>query len=191
MTTLSIPNAPTAATKGLNRWVIGLAVLGIALPAAGEQIGSVDTRIKWTGPNDKIVVEVFDDEDVPGVACYLSRAKTGGMSGAIGVAEDTSDASIECTQVGPIDLPNDIRNGKRNGEEVFKKRTSLLFKTLQVVRFYDADRNALVYLTYSDRVLEGSPQNSITVVAIQPRDPAATPSAPAAEAPSPDAAGNR
>jgi CreA protein len=133
-----------------------------------EVIGSVSTKFKWVGPNDKIVVEVFQDEDIPGVACYLSRAKTGGISGAVGVAEDTSDASIECTQIGPIDLPDDVRSGKRDGEEVFKKRTSLLFKTLQVVRFYDAPRNALVYLTYSDRIIEGSPKNSITVVAIQP-----------------------
>ena len=131
-------------------------------------IGSVATKFKWVGPNDKIVVEVFQDEDIPGVACYLSRAKTGGISGAVGVAEDTSDAAIECTQIGPIDLPDDVRSGKRDGEEVFKKRTSLLFKTLQVVRFYDAPRNALVYLSYSDRIIEGSPKNSITVVAIQP-----------------------
>lgn len=145
-----------------------LVLIGLAQSAAAEMIGSVDTKFKWMGPDDKIVVEVFQDEDLPGVACYLSRAKTGGLSGAVGVAEDTSDADIECTQIGPIDLPDDIRSGKRNGNEVFKKRTSLFFKTLQVVRFYDAPRNALVYLTYSDRVIEGSPKNSLTVVAIQP-----------------------
>ena len=147
-----------------------LAALALALSvqAGAEEIGSVSTRFKLLGPNDKIVVEVFQDEAIPGVACYLSRAKTGGLSGAVGIAEDTSDASIECAQVGPIDLPDDVRNGERDGDEVFKKRTSLLFKTLQVVRFYDARRNALVYLTYSDRIIEGSPKNSITVVAIQP-----------------------
>ena len=136
--------------------------------ALAEEIGSVSTKFKWMGPNDKIVIEVFQDEDIPGVVCYLSRAKTGGVSGAVGVAEDTSDASIECTQIGPIDLPDDVRSGKRNGEQVFKKRTSLLFKSLQVVRFYDGPRNALVYLTYSDRIIEGSPKNSISAVAIQP-----------------------
>lgn len=146
----------------------GLALMVSACTTGAEVIGSVATKFKWVGPNDKIVVEVFQDEDIPGVACYLSRAKTGGISGAVGVAEDTSDAAIECTQIGPIDLPDDVRSGKRDGEEVFKKRTSLLFKTLQVVRFYDAPRNALVYLTYSDRIIEGSPKNSITVVAIQP-----------------------
>jgi len=136
--------------------------------ANAEELGSVSTKFKWMGPNDKIVVEVFQDEAIPGVVCYLSRAKTGGVKGAVGVAEDTSDASIDCTQIGPVDLPDDIRSGKRNGEEVFKKRTSLLFKSLQVVRFYDAPRNALVYLTYSDRIIEGSPKNSVTAVAIQP-----------------------
>lgn len=147
-------------------WIASAALL--TLTARAEEIGSVATKFKWVGPNDKIVVEVFQDEDIPGVACYLSRAKTGGIAGAVGVAEDTSDASIECTQIGPIQLPDEVRSGKRDGEEVFKKRTSLLFKTLQVVRFYDAPRNVLVYLTYSDRIIEGSPKNSITVVAIQP-----------------------
>lgn len=152
-----------AVTLGL---VAGL--IGAGVPAGGEELGTVNTRFKWLGPNDKIVVEVFDDEDIPGVACYLSRAKTGGISGAVGVAEDTSDASIACRQVGPITLSDDIRSGKRDGEEVFKKRTSLIFKTLQVVRFYDARRSVLVYLTYSDRIIEGSPKNSISVVPIQP-----------------------
>jgi CreA protein len=153
------------------RSVVGLTALALMVltcTARAEVIGSVATKFKWVGPSDKIVVEVFQDEDIPGVACYLSRAKTGGISGAVGVAEDTSDAAIECTQIGPIDLPDDVRSGKQDGDEVFKKRTSLLFKTLQVVRFYDAPRHALVYLTYSDRIIEGSPKNSITVVAIQP-----------------------
>lgn len=135
---------------------------------ADEVIGSVSTRFKVLGPNDKVVVEVFDDEDVPGVACYLSRAKTGGISGAVGVAEDTSDASIACRQIGPIKLSEDIRSGKRDGDEVFKKRTSLIFKSMQVVRFFDPKRQVLVYLTYSDRIIEGSPKNSISVVPLQP-----------------------
>lgn len=145
-----------------------LCLLGLAQAATADMIGSVNTKFKLVGPSDKIVVEVFDDEDLPGVACYLSRAKTGGIAGAVGVAEDTADASLDCAQIGPVDLPDDIRSGKRNGEQVFKKRTSLLFKTLQVVRFYDAQRNVLVYMTYSDRIIEGSPKNSITVVAIAP-----------------------
>lgn len=144
------------------------ASLLFAATSAAEQIGSVSTKFKILGPNDKIVVEAFDDPDIPGVACYLSRAKTGGMSGAFGVAEDTSDASIACRQVGPIRLTDAILAGKEDGEEVFKKRTSLVFKSMQVVRFYDPQRNVLVYLNYSDRIIEGSPKNSISVVPILP-----------------------
>lgn len=139
-----------------------------ATAAAAEQIGSVSTKFKMLGPNDKIVVEVFDDPVIPGVSCYLSRAKTGGMSGAFGVAEDTSDASIACRQIGPIQLSDAILAGKEDGEEVFKKRTSLVFKSMQVVRFYDPKRHVLVYLNYSDRIIEGSPKNSISVVPILP-----------------------
>ncbi|MDD5323222.1 MAG: CreA family protein, partial [Methylococcales bacterium] len=120
------------------------------------------------GPDDKIVVEAFDDPAVAGVTCYLSRAKTGGISGGVGLAEDTSDASISCQQTGPINLPDDIKSGKRDNEQVFKQRTSLVFKTMQVVRFYDQKRNTLVYMVYSDRVIEGSPKNSITAVPIRP-----------------------
>lgn len=136
--------------------------------AIAEEIGTVNTKFKWLGPSDKIQVEVFDDKAIPGVACYLSRAKTGGFKGAIGVAEDTSDASIACRQIGPVRLTDKIRSGKADGEEVFKKRTSLIFKSMQVVRFYDPRRNVLVYLTYSDRIIEGSPKNSISVVPVQP-----------------------
>lgn len=136
--------------------------------AMAEEIGTVSTRFQWLGPNDKIVVEVFEDEAVPGIACYLSRAKTGGVSGALGVAEDTADASIACRQIGPVRLPDEVRNGEADGDEVFKKRTSLLFKTMQVVRFYDRRRDVLVYLTYSDRLIDGSPKNSISVVPIRP-----------------------
>ncbi len=143
------------------------AALLLSQVALAEEIGSVDTRFKWLGPDDKIVVEVFDDPQIPGVACYLSRAKTGGFKGAIGVAEDTSDASIACRQIGPIQLPDRVRSGKDDGEEVFRKRTSLVFKSMQVVRFYDRKRHVLVYLTYSDRVIEGSPKNSISVVPVQ------------------------
>lgn len=135
-----------------------------------ERLGEVSTKYHMIGPNDKVVIEAFDDPGVPGVTCYLSRAKTGGVSGAVGLAEDTSDASIACRQTGPVDLSPDISNKSRDGEEVFKQRTSILFKTLQVVRFYDTGRNTLIYLTYSDKLVEGSPKNSITAVPLyQPR----------------------
>ena len=161
-------------------------------PVSAEIIGKVSTKFKWMGPNDKIVVEVFDDPDIAGIACYLSRAKTGGISGAVGVAEDTSDASLACRQVGPVTIPEAIAKGNEDGEDVFKKRTSLLTKTMQVVRFYDAPRNTLVYLNYSDRIIEGSPKNSISVVVVQPwpagKDAATQPVAPAAALTAPAAA---
>ena len=135
-----------------------------------EQIGSVDTVFKFLGPDDKIVVESFDDPEVAGVTCYLSRAKKGGVSGAIGVAEDTSDASISCRQTGKIILTDNIRNGKKKGRQVFKKRTSILFKTMQVIRFYDQKKNVLVYLSYSDKLVDGSPKNSISCVPITNRN---------------------
>ena len=138
------------------------------LPAWGERIGHVDTNFKWTGPDDKIIIESFDDPDVPGVTCFLSRAKTGGFTGAVGMAEDSSDASIDCRQTGPITLSKKIKNGKKEGDEVFKKRTSVVFKSMQVVRFYDQKHNTLIYLVYSDRVVEGSPKNSISAVPIMP-----------------------
>lgn len=134
--------------------------------ARAEQIGSVDTVFKMFGPDHKIVVEAFDDPDVKNVTCYVSRAKTGGIKGGLGLAEDTSDAAISCQQVGPIELSDRIKNGKAQGEVVFKKRTSLIFKSLQVVRFYDEKRNTLAYLAYSDKVVDGSPKNAISAVPV-------------------------
>ncbi|BBV67707.1 protein CreA [Kluyvera ascorbata] len=144
-------------------------LLGVSsLGAHAEQIGSVDTVFKMFGPDHKIVVEAFDDPDVKNVTCYVSRAKTGGIKGGLGLAEDTSDAAISCQQVGPVELSDKIKNGKAEGEVVFKKRTSLVFKSLQVVRFYDAKRNTLAYLAYSDKVVDGSPKNAISAVPIMP-----------------------
>ncbi len=124
--------------------------------------GSVSTQFRWIGPNDKIVVDGFDDPKVQGVACHISRAQTGGVKGAIGVAEDTSDASIACRQIGPIRFLGEFKDGER----VFDEQRSLLFKSLQVVRFFDRPRNVLVYVSYSDRVITGSPKNSISTVPI-------------------------
>jgi CreA protein len=133
-----------------------------------EKIGSVDTDFRFIGPDNKIEIESFEDEGVPGVTCYISRAKTGGVKGAVGIAEDRADASLTCHQTGPISLNEKIKSGKEDGEDVFKKRTSLVFKSMQVVRFYDKKHNTLVYMVYSDRVLKGSPNNSISAVPILP-----------------------
>lgn len=124
--------------------------------------GQVSTRFHWLGPNDKIAVDGFDDPKVKGVACHISRAVTGGIKGGLRLAEDTSDASIACRQVGPIRIAGELKDG----EVVFDEHRSLLFKQLHVVRFYDRARNVLVYVSYSDRVIEGSPKNSISTVPI-------------------------
>jgi len=148
-----------------------LIVTSIALCSGtlrAEQVGSVDTVFKMFGPDHKIVVEAFDDPEVKNVTCYLSRAKTGGIKGGLGLAEDTSDAAISCQQVGPVELSEKIKQGKAEGEVVFRKRTSLVFKKLQVVRFYDKNRNALIYLSYSDKVVDGSPKNALSAVPIIP-----------------------
>ena len=131
--------------------------------AEAQTIGSVDTVFKLLGPDHKIVVDAYDDPKVPGVTCYVSRAKTGGIKGGLGLAEDRSEASISCHATGTISIPAPLRQQ----EEVFTERTSLLFKRLRVVRMVDAKRNALVYLTYSEKLIDGSPQNSVAVVPVQ------------------------
>ena len=113
------------------------------------------------------MVDVFDDPQVDGVACYLSHAKTGGYKGALGFAEDTSDASVACRQVGPIAFKNKIPTQ----EEVFNARSSFLFKHVRVVRMVDSKRNTLVYLVYSDKLIDGSPKNSVTAVPVPASQP--------------------
>jgi CreA protein len=110
-------------------------MLMVGRVAQAEQIGSVDTVFKMFGPDHKIVVEAFDDPDVQNVTCYISRAKTGGIKGGLGLAEDTSDAAISCQQVGPVELSDKIKNGKAQGEVVFQKRTSLVFKNCRLCVF--------------------------------------------------------
>ncbi|AYA41183.1 protein CreA [Xenorhabdus nematophila] len=152
----------------MKKIVIAATLLFSPVVLHAEEIGSVDTVFKLFGPDNKIVIEAFDDPDVKNVTCYLSRAKTGGIKGGLGLAEDTSDAAISCQQVGPIELADKIKNSPKKGQVVFQKRTSLVFKKLQVVRFYDTNRNSLIYLTYSDKVIDGSPKNAISAVPIMP-----------------------
>lgn len=139
-----------------------------ALLAAGtcaaqpDKIGTVDTAFQWIGRDHDIVVEAYDDPLVQGVTCYVSRARTGGIKGTLGLAEDRAEASIACRQVGPIVIPRPLPRQ----EEVFSERMSLLFKKMRIVRMVDAARNTLVYLTYSERVIEGYPQNSVSVVPV-------------------------
>ena len=138
------------------------ASLSLTVPARAEPIGDVNTAFQWIGPDHKIVVEAYDDPKVAGVTCYVSRAKTGGVKGALGLAVDKAEASIACRQVGPVSVKQPLPQQ----EEVFSERLSILFKRLRIVRMVDRTRNTLVYLTYSDRLVDGSPQNAVTAVAV-------------------------
>ena len=149
-----------------NLTLLSVLLLLVASQASfAEQIGSVNYRFKWLGPSDKIVVQAFDDPDVPGVTCYISRAETGGLKGMVGLAENAAKASLACRQIGPID-PVAVKKLK-DDEEVFSARASAVFKTTQVVRFYDEKRAVLVYLTYTDRIVDGSPENAISIVPVR------------------------
>jgi CreA protein len=139
-----------------------LTLVTAAFAAHADRIGEVDTVFKFIGPDHKIVVDAYDDPEVKGVTCYVSRAKTGGIKGGLGLAEDKAEASIACRQTGPISFARPLKRQ----DEMFSERISLVFKRLRVVRMVDSARNTLVYLTYSDRVIEGSPQNSVTAVPV-------------------------
>lgn len=150
-----------------------IAVLAFAAAVHAERIGSVSTVWKAIGPNSKIVVDVFDDPDVKNISCWVSRPTQGGISGAVGLAEDPSNGSIACRQTGPVQLAGAlkaklIKQTKKGGEVVFKERTSAVFKSIQVSRMYDEKRGTLVYLIWSDKVVDGSPKNSLSVVVLAP-----------------------
>lgn len=151
-----------------------ITLLALTSPAqagsGGEKIGTVDTAFQWIGRDHDIIVEAYDDPAVQGVTCYVSRARKGGIKGTLGLAEDRAEASIACRQIGPIGFP---QGPLRAQEEVFSERMSLLFKRLRVVRMVDVKRNALVYLTYSEKLIDGSPQNSVSAVPVERSTPIA------------------
>ena len=122
------------------------------------------TVFKLLTPDHKLAVYGIDDPDVEGVACHYTVPEKGGVSGMLGVAEEVSDISLACRQVGPIRF----REKVEQGDVVFTERRSILFKTMQIVRGCDAKRNVLVYLVYSDKLIEGSPKNSTSSVPIMP-----------------------
>lgn len=131
-----------------------------ACAAQAQVLGSVTTEWNALGANHKIEVSVFDDPKVQGSACFLSKPITGGIAGSIGLAEDKSDVSIACRAVGPLKIIAQFTPG----EQVFTESRSPMFKKLRVVRFWDAQRQVIVYLAYSDKLIDGSPKNSISVV---------------------------
>jgi CreA protein len=145
-----------------NCW-LPAALLLTSITAHAEQIGEVNTAFRFLGKDDRIVIEAYDDPKVQGVTCFVSRARTGGVSGTLGLAEDKTEASIACRQVGDTIA---FREKLPVQEDVFSERMSILFKRLHIVRVVDTKRNSLVYLTYSDKIIEGSPKNSVTAVPV-------------------------
>ena len=144
--------------------LLAFALLAAVAPVArAEEIGCTSTTFRVFGANDKICGYAFDDPRVPGVACHISQARTGGISGSLGLAEDPSRFAIACRQVGPITLPDKLPKE----ESMFSESTSIFFKNTEVVRLYDRKRNTLVYVAISRKVIEGSPMNAISTVPIQ------------------------
>lgn len=163
---LFIVNLCVTATWGKQMSKLLTATFALALScltsAHAEKLGEVSTAFKLLGPDHKISMEAYDDPKIAGVTCYVSRSVTGGISGALGLATDKSEASIACRQVGAIKFKDAIPKQ----EEVFNERLSILFKTLRIVRVVDVQRQVLLYLTYSDKLIDGSPKNSLTAVPV-------------------------
>ena len=146
--------------------IIALATLAVlaAAPVRADTVGCVTTAWKLIGSNHKVCVEAFRDPQVPGVTCHVSQARTGGVAGSFGLAQDPSEFSLACRQTGPISLPEKL--GKE--ETVFSEDTSVLFKETRVVRMWDEKNRVLVYLAISRKLIEGAPANAISTVPVMP-----------------------
>ena len=147
----------------------GLVAIGFAATVAScEQkrhvVGSVNTEFKLIGPDHKIVIESYEDPKIDGITVFISKSQKGGIKGALGMAEDTSDASVAVRQTGPIK----VKEALENGEDAFTEQRSVLFKRLHVSRFWDKSHKSFVYVAWTDRVIRGSPQNSISAVVAEP-----------------------
>jgi CreA protein len=150
------------------KYVLGLLLALLAFTgrdASAAQLECVDTAFKLLGRNHQVCVQVFEDPKIPNAVCHMSQARTGGLSGTFGIAEDPSEFSLACRQAGPIDLK--VLDMK-SGQEVFNERTSLVFKESRVVRIIDKPHKTLVYLVYSTKLIDGSPKNSISTIPIMP-----------------------
>lgn len=153
--------ALVAATFGVGTLGIGTVAHATDEP---DLIFRRSTVFKWLSPNDKLATYGVDDPEVEGVACHFTVPEKGGFKGWLGLAEEVSDISLACRQVGPIKF----KDKSSQGEDMFRQRRSLFFKKMQIVRGCDAKRNTLVYMVYSDRIIEGSPKNSTSTVPIMP-----------------------
>ena len=154
------------------KWGVGLSAALVVLGLlhwhhVSEQrnvLGSVNTEFNLIGPDHKIIVESYDDPKIDGITVFISKSQTGGIKGALGLAEDTSDASVAVRQTGPIK----VKEKFDNGEDAFSEKRSVLFKRLHVSRFWDAPHKSFVYVVWTDRLINGSPQNSISAVVAEP-----------------------
>ena len=164
---------PKVGNSNHTTWkALGLLVLVLSLwPGSAafsadepDLIFRCSTVFKWLTPNDKLATYGLDDPEVEGVACHFTVPERGGVKGWLGVAEEVSDISLACRQIGPIHF----KGKSEQGEDMFRQRRSLFFKKMQIVRGCDAKRNVLVYMVYSDRLIEGSPKNSTSSVPIMP-----------------------
>ncbi len=144
--------------------LVTLSVLPARAADEPDLIFKRSTVFKWLTPNDKLATYGLDDPAVEGLACHFTVPERGGIKGWIGVAEEVSDISLACRQIGPIKFKAKFEQG----EDVFRQRRSLFFKKMQIVRGCDVKRNVLVYMVYSDRIIEGSPKNSTSSVPVMP-----------------------
>jgi CreA protein len=139
-------------------------LLLLSSAAHAETVGCVTTAWKLIGANHQVCVDAFTDPKIPGVTCHVSQAKTGGISGSLGLAQDPSQFSLACRQTGPITLPEKLPKD----EAVFSEDTSILFKETRVTRLWDAEHNTLVYVAISRKLIDGAPANSISTVPVMP-----------------------
>jgi len=163
------PSLSTRETAQMRALLLALLVLTGSIHNASaadepDLIFKRSTVFKWVSPNDKLATYGLDDPAIDGVACHFTAPEKGGFKGWLGLAEEVSDISLACRQTGPIRFKEKFEQG----EDVFRKRRSLFFKKMQIVRGCDTKRNVLVYMVYSDRVIEGSPKNSTSSVPIMP-----------------------
>lgn len=154
-----------------------LALAFLALPAAAQEQDDPELIFKKTtvwrmlSPDAKLATYSINDPGIEGVACFFTIPEIGGWSGWAGLAEEVSDVSIACRQVGPIVFKAKFEQG----HEIYRQRRSLFFKKMQIVRGCDVKNNVLVYLSYTDKLIEGSPKNSTSAVPIMPWGTAPSP----------------
>ena len=133
-----------------------------------KEIGHVNTALTNLGltRSHRVVIERFDDPEVKGVSCYISQARTGGVSGMVGLAEDPARFGLSCSVTGPVQVVPGANRGER-GENVYESNTSLFFKETRVVRFLDEERGVVIYMAWSTKLVDGSPYNAVAVVPIR------------------------